>query len=366
MLNLFDMKFATTLLTWYKKNKRDLPWRHTRDPYKIWISEIIMQQTRIDQGLDYYLKFIRRFPSINSLAEASEHDVLKLWQGLGYYSRARNLHQTATVIANDLIGKFPENYHDLLKLKGIGEYTAAAISSIAFHESRPVVDGNVLRFLARFYGINTPINSHSGKIIITNLALKMIDPKQPGEFNQAMMEFGALFCIPRNPKCTECIFQTGCKAFLKNLVANIPVKIQKLSQRKRYFHYLFITYRNNAVYIKKRAGNDIWRNLYDFPFLEKKENSSLKKMLQDISDYLCIDLMINKKITISKEYRHVLTHQVISAKFVTIPLNNLKQYIDLNLRNGGVWDSVELSCIDGYPVPRLIEKFLKDSQVIND
>jgi A/G-specific adenine glycosylase len=358
------MKFTTTLIGWYKKNKRDLPWRQTKDPYKIWLSEIILQQTRINQGLSYYLIFVSRFPNVHALADASEQNILKLWQGLGYYSRARNLHKTAIAIANNLNGQFPDNYNDLIKLKGIGEYTAAAISSIAFNEPRPVVDGNVLRFLSRLKGIKTPIDSVSGKKTITNLAIKLIDPKQPGEFNQALMEFGALYCKPQNPNCEVCIFRTECKAYEENQVNSIPIKTKRLSPRKRYFNYLFIIHRNKSVYLRKRSGKDIWKNLYDFPLIERNHKLSQEKMVEEISSYVSFELKNNPQVTISKEYKHILTHQIISARFYTIRLNDSKQFHKINLLNDNNWDSVDLKNIHQYPVPRLIEKFLKNNQFL--
>jgi len=358
------MKFSTTLISWYKKNKRDLPWRQTRDPYKIWLSEVILQQTRIEQGLSYYLNFVSRFPNVHALADASERDILKRWQGLGYYSRARNLHHAAITIANELNGQFPDNYNDLLKLKGIGEYTAAAISSIVFNEPRPVVDGNVLRFLSRLKGIKTPVDSVSGKKIILDLALRLIDRKQPGEFNQAIMEFGALYCKPQNPNCEECLFRTECKAYFENQVNSIPVKTKRLSPRKRYFHYLFIIHQNKSVYLRKRAGQDIWKNLYDFPLLEKNHKISKEKMVEEVSSYLFAELKKNPQVKISKEYKHILTHQIISARFYTIRLNDSKQFRKINLLNGNIWDSADLKNIHQYPVPRLIEKFLKNYQFL--
>jgi A/G-specific adenine glycosylase len=354
------MNFAKILIAWYKKNKRDLPWRKTQDPYKIWLSEIILQQTRIDQGMVYYLKFVSRFPDVHKLANASEQDILILWQGLGYYSRARNIHKTAMTISNDRKGLFPDNYDELLKLAGIGEYTAAAISSIAFNESRPVVDGNVLRFLSRLNGIETPVDSNSGKTEITNLATNLIDRKQPGEFNQAIMEFGALYCKPRNPDCNECIFRTDCKAYLKNKVGLIPVKSKRLLQRDRYFHFLFIIWANKKIYLRKRSGPDIWRNLYDFPLIEKTQAISQEKIVEEISNYLAVDFMNNPKFTISKDYKHILTHQVITAKFYTIWITDLRKFQKINSLHGNYWDVVDIKNIHQYPVPRLIEKFLKN------
>ncbi len=355
------MNFAKILIAWYKKNKRDLPWRKTQDPYKIWLSEIILQQTRIEQGRAYYLKFVSHFTDVHKLAHASEHDILKLWQGLGYYSRARNLHKTAIIVANDHKGLFPGKHDELLKLPGIGEYTAAAISSIAFNEPRPVVDGNVLRFLSRFKGIETRVDTNSGKRMITNLATLLIDRQQPGEFNQAIMEFGALYCKPQNPDCGACIFRNECKANMESKIGIIPVKSKQVVQRKRYFHYLFIVKANEMVLLRKRSEQDIWRNLYDFPVIEKPKAVSQKKIVEEISNYLGSDLMDNPQITISKEYRHILTHQVILARFYTILLKDSEPFNRINSLYGNNWDAVELKNVHQYPVPRLIEKFLKNN-----
>jgi A/G-specific adenine glycosylase len=363
-LFLLPMKFSQILFGWYQKNKRNLPWRQTCDPYKIWLSEIILQQTRIEQGRDYYMKFIRLYPDVRSLADASEHDILKHWQGLGYYFRARNLHKTAGTIAHEFCGQFPDKYDSLLKLKGIGEYTAAAIASIAYGEPRPVVDGNVLRFLSRYHGIKTPVNSNSGKKEITEIAIKLIDRTNPGEFNQAMMEFGALYCKPQNPNCGDCTFKTECKAHLDNHVNSIPQKIKRLSPRKRYFHYLFIIYKNKSVYLKKRSGNDIWKNLYDFPLIEKKGKISMKKMIQEVWDYVGMDRENNQQIKISSEFKHILTHQVISARFYRIGITDRVQFIKINSKHGDNFVSVGLNEIQTYPVSRLIEKYLKNNQIL--
>ena len=357
------MNFAKILIAWYKKNKRDLPWRKTQDPYKIWLSEIILQQTRIEQGMAYYFKFVNHFPDVHKLANASEHDILKLWQGLGYYSRARNLHKTALFVANDLNGHFPNKYEELLKLIGIGEYTAAAISSIAFGEPHPVVDGNVMRFLSRFYGIETPVDTNTGKKTIKNLATHLIDRQQPGEFNQAVMEFGALYCKPQNPDCGSCVFRNECKAFMGNKVEIIPVKSRQVLQRNRYFHYLFIVWANKLVYIRKRSGQDIWRNLYDFPLIEKHQPVTQKKIVEEILNYLGNDLINNPQITISTDYRHILTHQVILARFYTIMLYDSEPFQKINSLHGNNWDAVELKNLHQYPVPRLIEKFLKKNSI---
>ena len=247
------MNFSNLLIQWYLHNKRDLPWRKTIDPYRIWLSEIILQQTRVDQGMAYYFKFIYNFPSVFDLAKASEEDVLKLWQGLGYYSRARNLHFSAKYIVNELKGTFPANYYNLIKLKGVGDYTASAIASICYNESTAVVDGNVYRVLARYFGINTPINTSKGIKKFKQLAQELIDSKNPGTYNQAAMELGATVCKPQKPLCNECVFNNSCVALSKNLISNLPVKVNKLKIKQRYFNYLVITTGNNKTRIEKRG-----------------------------------------------------------------------------------------------------------------
>jgi len=356
------MNVTSTLLKWYKNHKRNLPWRVTTDPYKIWLSEIILQQTRIDQGLDYYYKFISTFPDVASLAKASEMDVLKLWQGLGYYSRARNLHATAIAIVNQYHGKFPGDYKGLIRLKGIGDYTAAAIASISYHEPVAVVDGNVLRFLSRLYGIKVPINTSSGKKMISQIANELIDTNHPGDFNQAMMEFGALYCKPRNPDCENCIFKAKCQASLEGEVNSIPVKTSKSISRKRYFHYLVFVCRDEKVYLKKRFENDIWKNLYDFPVIEKDNPASKKIMFDELIAFAGKGILDEKnKLTISKEYKHVLTHQLILTKFYTIELAELNNFKKLKPVKDKTWIAVQKKDIHQYPVPRLIEIFLKDN-----
>jgi A/G-specific adenine glycosylase len=353
------MKFSEILLGWYSKNKRDLPWRQTRDPYKIWLSEIIMQQTRVEQGLSYYLKFVKKYPEIKSLANAKEEDVLRLWQGLGYYSRARNLHNTANSIVKDFNGQFPETYSGLIKLKGIGEYTAAAIVSLAYNQVYPVADGNVIRFLSRYFGIKTPVNSEQGKKEILGLAGNLIDTKLPGEFNQAIMEFGALYCKPKYPDCKDCVFNSECLAFKQNFIDVIPVKIRRTSRKKRYFHYLVITGRNNSIYLKQRTENDIWRNLYDFPLLEKETKTTTNKLMKEISERLFVN--INEvDLAVPIEYKHVLTHQIIFARFYKIEIpeathfNRIPSLLKVNMIQ------VDTTEIHNYPVPRLMEKFLKN------
>jgi len=347
------MNFTKTLGKWYKENKRDLPWRRTTDPFKIWVSEIILQQTRIVQGWDYYLRFLERFPDVRSLAEADEHDVLKLWQGLGYYSRARNMHVAAREIMNVYKGVFPKTYDEIRKLKGIGDYTAAAISSIAFEISVPVVDGNVLRFFSRFFGIIEPVDTQKGKIAIFERAKENIDRQHPGDFNQAIMEFGALQCKPV-PDCTVCPFETRCMAFRENRVAEYPVKSKKQDQRKRYFNYLFIPSQKGettSVFLNKRTGKDIWRNLFDFPSIETEKATTLKKLMVSKE---WKDLFGERKVKFVKEsktYRHILSHQIIHAKFYTL---EVEESVVLPFLR------VQLNDLRTYPIPRLIERYLEE------
>ncbi|MCX6249500.1 MAG: A/G-specific adenine glycosylase [Bacteroidetes bacterium] len=349
------MQFTKALLCWYNENKRDLPWRRVSDPYLVWVSEIILQQTRIGQGMDYYLRFIERFPDIKTLAIAEEQEVLKVWQGLGYYSRARNMHTAVKQIITTFNGRFPEQYEQILSLKGVGEYTAAAIASLSFNLSFPVVDGNVMRFFSRFFGIVEPVDTTKGKNEIRLRTLEMIDKKQPGTFNQAIMEFGALVCKPANPDCVHCIFNKSCYAFKHGVVSELPVKSKVPSQKLRYFNYLVILTRQEtggrSVYLKKRIEKDIWHNLYDFPMIETAKAVSLKKLRQT-EEWKKIfgDHNVFVKNT-SRDYRHVLSHQVIIARFYQINFNE-----ELN----SPLLLTSLKKIADFPVPRLIENYLAD------
>ena len=323
------MIFTKTILEWYGSNFRDLPWRKTSDPYLIWISEVIMQQTRIGQGLGYYNRFTGRFPSIRELARADEEDVLKTWQGLGYYSRARNLHITAKAILEKYNGIFPDRYEELIKLKGIGEYTAAAIASIAFNHPFPVVDGNVLRFFSRYFGIHLPIDSLPGRKKIREKMLLLIDKKRPGIFNQAIMEFGALQCKPANPDCGKCPLNKKCLAFLEGNVGRLPVKSKAKKPKTRYFHYFVILRKKekgkNFLYLRKREEKDIWKNLYDFPMIETIVEISEERLFSS-SEWM--KLIGDGKFRLtdqSHQYKHILTHQVIFAKFYIIQLEGRRK-----------------------------------------
>ena len=279
------MTFSARIISWYKQNKRDLPWRGIKAPYKIWLSEIFLQQTRVEQGTPYYLRFIEQFPTIHNLAEAQEEEVLKLWQGLGYYSRARNLHFAAKQVMLDYDGKFPNKYEDILSLKGIGEYTAAAIASFAYGLPHAVIDGNVYRLLARYFGIHITTNSTEGKKIFAALANELLDKQNANDYNQGIMEFGSQQCKPFNPDCNTCPLHESCVAFLEKSVSVLPMKLKKIKQKKLYFDYFFIEY-DGYTYVKKRRNKGIWQNLYDFPLIEKEKKSNKKEIISEAKMFL--------------------------------------------------------------------------------
>jgi A/G-specific adenine glycosylase len=312
--------FTKTLLEWHRnENTREFPWKGIKEPYRIWLSEIILQQTRATQGLPYYQKFISHFPYITDLAAASEDAVLKLWQGLGYYARARNLHHTAKKIVYEMGGKFPESYRELLKLKGIGPYTAAAIASFAFGEAVAVVDGNVVRLLSRFFGIAIPFNISEGKKVFFALAQKLIDPSAPSEYNQAIMDFGAVVCTPVNPDCLRCAFSPKCFAYRHKQVENLPVRAKK--NEKKYRHFLFVVARyRNQIFIEKRQGNDIWKNLYQLPMIELSadDENSIERALAQL--FQQNNTVIEGEL---KTYRQQLTHRHLDMSFVNVRCNKV-------------------------------------------
>ena len=343
-----------TLINWYAENRRDLPWRHHPTPYRVWLSEVILQQTRVSQGLDYYLRFVERWPDVADLARASEEEVLKLWQGLGYYSRARNLHLCARQVVEQYDGAFPADYDKLRKLKGVGAYTAAAIASIAFGLPYAVVDGNVYRVLARLFDVDTPININEGQKVFAKIADDLLDHSQPGLHNQAMMEFGALHCTPKNPNCLLCPVQAQCLALAHQTVAQRPVKLPKLKVTTRYFNYLIIRV-NDGVYLHKRSENDIWRNLYDFPCLESEQPMTVEEV---IASKEFLQLIGNKPFTIVKTspvFTHKLTHRTLLAQFIEIKLEEKLLWIetkDLILTR-----ETELG---SFPIRRLIDLYLNN------
>lgn len=346
------LEISKMLIMWYEENKRSLPWRESNDPYKIWISEIILQQTRVAQGLNYYLRFIERFPTISILASSSEEDVLKEWQGLGYYSRARNLHAAAKAVITNHGGVLPNSHKDLLSLKGIGEYTAAAILSTAYNKPYAVVDGNVFRVLSRLFAIDTPIDTSIGKKQFSQLAKDLLDMENPGTHNQALMEFGALHCTPVQPQCSSCPIGYLCVAKQINKQTYFPVKEKKTKIRKRYFQY-FRVVDNEYTYLNKRVENDIWKNMYDFPLIETdidmtfeelSETSAFKALFND-SD---VTFFINQK-----QVKHVLTHQHIYASFHEVTVTKTAS----SFRNSFL--KVKNKDVHKYPISRLIHRYLE-------
>jgi len=347
------INISEKLLYWYDQYKRDLPWRKTKNPYLIWVSEIILQQTRINQGINYYYNFIKTFPDVNSLAQADIDEVLIIWQGLGYYSRARNMHFTAKYISKNLNSNFPESFVELKKLKGVGYYTAAAIASFAFNETVPVIDGNVYRVLSRFFGIFESTQTSNGKNIFFEKALKIIDPKKPAIFNQAIMEFGSLQCTPKKPDCSICIFKNACFAYSKDLINNLPTKKQKVKKRVRFFNYIHIIYKDN-IFLEKRNDNDIWKLLYQLPLIETDSKIKIEELF---NHKLWIDLFKDSDIKLkshSIEKKHILSHQTIFAQFIKVEIKNPNNYIKSTLIK------VSRENMGKYGIPRLIDSYFKD------
>ncbi|MBR1541338.1 MAG: A/G-specific adenine glycosylase [Bacteroidaceae bacterium] len=341
-------EFSDNILIWYGENRRDLPWRNTKDPYLIWISEIILQQTRVSQGYDYYLSFVSRFPDVCSLASAPEDEVMRYWQGLGYYTRARNLHAAA----KSMNGTFPTTYEGVRALKGVGDYTAAAICSFAYGMPYAVVDGNVFRVLSRYFGIDTPIDSTTGKKLFTALAQDNLDESCPAEYNQAMMDFGALQCTPQSPTCMYCPLAETCVAFRTGMAEELPVKQKKLSVKTRHFNYLWVK-AGEYTYINKRTEKDIWQNLYELPLVESEHELSQIELLERMKPWLTDDEEIQLDLLI-QGVKHVLTHRVIMANFyqVTLPpgSSSFSSFI-----------MVKPESLASYAFPRLITSFLNKS-----
>ncbi len=341
------MEFTKSLINWYLQNKRELPWRATNDPYLVWLSEIMLQQTRVAQGLAYFLKFKETFPTVHDLANAEEDLVLKMWQGLGYYSRARNLHQTAKQISNELNGQFPKSYKELLKLKGVGDYTASAIASICFNQPEAVVDGNVFRVLARYFGIKTPTNTTKGKKEFKELAQSLLAINQPGIYNQAIMDFGAMQCKPQNPDCTMCPLSNSCVALQKKIVKELPIKEKKQKIKNRYFHYLYIVTKDKKTILQQRQQKGIWQGLYQFPLVElsSKDDQNIinhddfKKWVPERSKIMLIN---------SEPIIHKLSHQHLYTHFWKIS-------VDTHLKA-----NVAINQLNKYAVPVLIANFIED------
>ncbi|HLN53584.1 MAG TPA: A/G-specific adenine glycosylase [Lentimicrobium sp.] len=366
------MDFCHTILTWYQNNKRELPWRESSDPYKIWISEVILQQTRVEQGLPYYFRFLEAFPDIKALAGASEQDVLYTWKGLGYYSRARNMHHTAQIVMSAHKGNFPGNYTELIKLKGIGDYTAAAISSICQNEVHPAVDGNVIRVISRFFGVTEKSGSLQRKIIL-DISRENISKDNPGEYNQAVMEFGAKLCTPAAPGCSICDLRLSCYAFKNKMTTLLPSKKEKIKRKTRYFNYFHFITPDGKVVIQKRTKKDIWLNLWEFPLVEAN-------ILFKPEEAIAL-LVENPDIVISPEsqtvqagsqasqthnyqvsnvydfidyydYKHQLTHQILEIRFLSFRVKTILSELNNNKVLANPHEHI-------YPLPRVIEKFLE-------
>jgi len=345
------MSISSTLINWYLQKKRNLPWRNTSNPYHIWISEIILQQTRVAQGLDYYNRFVTRFPDIKTLANAELEEVLKVWQGLGYYSRARNLHAGAEYVVQQLNGIFPTDYSNLLKIKGVGEYTAAAIGSFAFNLPVPVVDGNVNRVIARIFGVHEPIDTPAGAKIIKEFAGKIIDKTDPSTHNQAIMEFGALQCTISNPDCGSCPLNKECYAFTHNEVNLLPIKIKRTKVRNRYFNYLVILCEKDT-YLIKRQEKDIWHGLYEFPLIETDGEINQKELIKT-DRWKSIFADNSYKIeNVSATYKHLLSHQTIHAKFYLIKATKEPDVSECK------FIKTSTSEIQQFPVSKLIDNYL--------
>jgi A/G-specific adenine glycosylase len=345
------MSFSKKILRWYSENKRSLPWRDTKDPYKIWLSEVILQQTRVVQGLPYYQKFISEYPTVQHLAAAKEEEVLKLWQGLGYYSRARNLHATARTVTNKLNGKFPDTYKGLLQLKGVGDYTASAIASASFKRPEPVVDGNVYRVLARYFGVDTPIDSSEGVRYFKLLAREVMDLENIDRYNQGIMEFGAIQCAPKRPCCVHCPLNNGCVALKDNRVDRLPLKLKKGTVKRRYFNYYVVLDPQNRTILQKRTERDIWQNLFQFPLLETDMEMDIVQIESNFPDILKLGgrpkiTRLNDKIIV-----HKLSHQHLHTRFWLVKTRE-------ELKGG-----IATSELEKYPVPVLIADAIKTLKI---
>ncbi len=343
------MDFKNKLINWYSVHKRELPWRETKNPYFIWLSEIILQQTQVKQGLPYYDVFVKTFPNIFDLANASEESVLKLWQGLGYYSRARNLHTTAKYIAFELDGVFPNNYKNLLKLKGVGDYTASAVASIAFNEVAAVVDGNVYRVLARYFGIDTPINSTIGIKEFKALASSLISQEQPATYNQAIMEFGARQCKPKKPDCFVCPIKDSCVALQKNLIDTLPVKLKKTKVTTKYFNFLVCIDKDKRILFEKRIGKGIWQNLYQFPLVESEKSINADEfLLLNLKDVFSKPSAFDYSLYNEVDKVHKLSHQHLYTKFWIVEVEQ------------SLADGISINELTKYPAPVLISDFINE------
>ncbi len=349
--------FSENLIKWDgSENNRKMPWKGEKDPYRIWISEIVLQQTRVSQGLEYYERFIRAFPDIGALATAPEKEVFKLWEGLGYYSRCRNLIATAVYLHEEMHGKFPEKFEDILKLKGIGNYTASAIASFAFNQPYAVLDGNVFRVLSRFFGIDTPVDSTEGKKQFAVLAQELIDPKAPALYNQAIMDFGALICKPAQPLCSQCPLQTRCQGLSAGMVEDLPVKSRRVKQTRRYFNYLLLQ-KGPTLYVHQRTGRDIWEHLHEPLLIETDHPLSAEELMQSSAFK---SLWTNRRYhlrEISGLYTQKLTHQLISARFFHIELDRVPPFLE-------GYEPLAPRDLAGLAFPKIIASYLKEKKYL--
>lgn len=357
-MNKNDKKlfFTKNLLAWNSHfNCRMMPWKGESNPYKIWLSEIILQQTRVDQGMGYYNRFIKQYPTIQSLATACDTEVFKLWEGLGYYSRCKNLLSSARFISYELGGKFPQTYQEIITLKGVGPYTAAAIASFAYNLPHAVVDGNVSRVLSRFFGIKTPIDNKKGEKIISTLADELLCKKMPSVYNQSIMDFGATICKPQNPLCIQCPLQSGCMAFLAKMVEALPVKEKSIVKRHRWFYYV-IAENKGKVFIKKRLQKDIWQHLHEFILIEKKKKYTPEHVIKTHA----LQLFNDKKMEItriSRQYTQQLTHQTINGYFIHVQMKNEPKLED--------FDAVDKLDIQKLAFPKFITNYFHQSPVFS-
>lgn len=348
------MSISSTLKNWYLQNKRELPWRQSGNPYFIWVSEVILQQTRVNQGLAYYYRFIEQFPDIKTLANAQPEEVFKVWQGLGYYSRARNLHEGARFVHQNFQGLLPGDYDKLLSIKGIGEYTAAAIASIAFNLPYAAIDGNVHRVISRIYGITDAVNTAEGRKKIRKAAEELLDRKSPGLFNQALMEFGALQCIPKNPNCNACPVADSCYALRTNTISQLPFKIKNGKIKTRFFNYIYLYYKD-CTFIKQRDKKDIWQGLYEFPLIETKFKCSTEELLQSKEWYSLFKNVPVYIIDNAKRYKHQLTHQTIEVEFIHVKIDKLLPELSEK------YIMIKQADLQSYPVSRLIDRYLQET-----
>jgi A/G-specific adenine glycosylase len=347
--------FSEILLKWNNEaNDRQMPWKGEKDPHKIWLSEIILQQTRVEQGLIYYENFVAAFPDVFTLANAADQRIYKLWEGLGYYSRCRNLIETARYISKDLKGKFPANYEEIKKLKGIGPYTAAAIASFAFNEPRAVIDGNVFRVLSRIFGIDKPIDTSEGKLFFTSLGNKLLDKQQPGLYNQSIMDFGAIICKPV-PECGQCPFNKYCKAFLEKRVFKLPVKTKQITIQKRWFYYLLIEHKGKFA-IRQRTEKDIWQNLFEFLLIESTKCLDEREILKRLKKTSWLAKNGIEVKSVSPVFRQQLTHQLIEGRFTNLNIR-YKPKSPANI----IW--VNKAEIKNYAFPKFINQYLQKLEI---